>query len=308
MVDADGVLVQGCTIQNFNGDGLEVGDSANDDVTVRNNRFIGNDGEGLNHEGDRFLIENNEARGNFLNGFHIFDSDNGTARRNTAYGNDKAGIKCTDSDNNEFLNNRVDHNRKGGIKCEDSDNNLFQGNRLTANGKVGLKANGDGNTLIRNLVQGSEKECFNVFGFDADNTLTRNVAIGCGDKCYRIADDDVELGHNKALNCAGDGFSVDCDFSQCEIYHNVSLNATNDGFSVKHIEDSTFTSNRSRHSGGRGFKLKNNEGVTFDKNRATHNGREGFVDECQNFGDADGCNNTYTRNTATWNGPGRLPL
>ena len=91
-------------------------------VTVRNNRFIRNKGNGigdLGHDGDKYnVVENNLCEANGLHGIALWDGENNIVRNNTCLNNSQSvpgqysGILLAKTENSVVANNHCFDNQK----------------------------------------------------------------------------------------------------------------------------------------------------------------------------------------------------
>jgi len=303
--------VIGCTFQNFGDDGIDLHES--DRARILNNTLVHNGSDGLEFDGDDFLIRGNKAINNVDDGFDITHDENeigGIIERNFAIANDSDGFLTDDSSdsNFKFLRNRALRNHSTGFDIS-GDNHTFIRNRAEANDGTGFEFNdgssegyfakgnlargndGDGfhfhgndHTLIRNVAIQNADDGFELGDdpFD-DNTVDRNISIGNESEGFDIDGDRNTITRNRAIENQGGGFDIDCtdggdidDVCTGLITKNRSLRNISNGFEINGFDDTTISRNRSIGNEDDGFDLEDINDSLVDRNLAQDNGEDGF--------------------------------
>ena len=142
-IDADDVTVDGCTVQNFDGDGINVGDD--DGATIVNNTLVNNSSDGVHIDGDDFVVRNNTAIDNHDDGFTLHSGDDGTVIGNRAIANRSDGFELGSSSSKRYkvLRNRAFRNDEDGFDIR-GDDHTIRGNRAEFNEDDGFEMDDDG--------------------------------------------------------------------------------------------------------------------------------------------------------------------
>ena len=141
-INADGSIIKGLTINNFEGNGIFVQSSNN---TIKGNVISSNQQSGISITGNILtgnLIEDNKI-GTDINGIQSF-------------GNTLNGIFISDSSGNTIKNNLISANQDDGIDIRGANDNIIQGNKIgtdisgtqdLGNGERGINIEGSKNII-----------------------------------------------------------------------------------------------------------------------------------------------------------------
>ena len=313
--DADGTVIEGCTVQHFDNDGIHVGGSHVDDVIIKNNTAIGNERYGIfvigddcevtgntaisnDNDGirvgknggavDGCLVEKNTAIGNDDDGIKV-EGDNNIIRKNEAFRNDDEGIDV-EGDKNLISRNKVEANESRGIEVDGKDNTIER-NKARANASHGIDVdNGNGNKVDRNTSNENQDDGFNINGSDCDlatcGPITNNRAERNGDSGFDIDDFNgtsskpIEVSGNKAKFNEDHGFECGLDSSTCDFVNFKNNRADkngNEGFNVCGT-DITHTNDKAKRNAEDGFKHNTgcSHGTVWDNVKSLNNGQDGI--------------------------------
>ncbi|MFQ5399498.1 MAG: nitrous oxide reductase family maturation protein NosD [Anaerolineae bacterium] len=168
LVESNHIVIEGLEFRNYTDEGLFV--LTGSDITIRNNRFVGNGRASTDpeHEGEGFgvnvvgardvIIEGNEAAENgpaadrvqkgFLGtGINTFELQDGIIRDNHSHHNIGGGLLVEDGTNVLVENNRIDHNEldaggdywDGGIWLDGGRDITLRGNVIADNHGPGVE-------------------------------------------------------------------------------------------------------------------------------------------------------------------------
>ena len=226
LIDSELNLIRGNQAKDNTGNGFEVNAGQNN---IRNNRAQENTGHGLvlsTSEGN--TLHGNKAKENGLNGFEIgAASGSNVFKSNQAEQNGGAGYNIQ-SDSNEMLSNRAKKNDEEGFRLAGAMGE-YSRNKSEENLGDGYVVTGADGTFDRNLAKNNIKNGMNIMsgenffdrnqlrcnketglligdpGAGTENLIQRTLS--CGNAVdivthfeYDVADNNIDLGGNKACN------------------------------------------------------------------------------------------------------------
>jgi len=275
------VTVQGCTVQNFGVDGIKV-DAANG-ITIKKVTLRHNTGDGLDLDGDNYVVEKSTASENGGDGFR-FGSNDGTITKNVASGNAFDGFDSAPGGNdNTFTRNKAVGNGDRGFEVDGLRNTLSRNKAETNDGEgygLGCDDTFDDGDVVKNTARANDAEGIRLCDGD-NNVFEKNKATANSSHGFEITEGtDNEVKRNRAEDNADDGFHIVCDdVTTCggPITNNTAKRNHHDGFSFEQLDTTTVSGNSSKDNGEEGFQCGTCDRVTFTNNKATNNHDIGFL-------------------------------
>ncbi|MGN1363467.1 MAG: right-handed parallel beta-helix repeat-containing protein [Methanobrevibacter sp.] len=206
--DTDGVLISGFNINNDIGNGIDIIDSSNVNISNSN---ITSSKIGINSENVNLLfIENNNIFNNGKYGITVGENNN-TYIKNNIFSNNAIAIGLTESNNTNIINNTIIKNDYG-IYADEVLNNLIYGkgpsniiisnNNISNNKKAGISLInvGDGIHILNNTISNNKDNgiVLNRIGsIDIKyNDVRKNAGSGVKFSKDYIAPSNQEISYN----------------------------------------------------------------------------------------------------------------
>lgn len=221
-VTADGVSINGLTIQNSGGTGYDSGvDIDSNSNTISNNIIINNrEGVRLRQSKTLNVISDNTVTSNSVDGIWLYYADGNTISGNTISSNLR-GIIFQSSNDNSISSNTLNSNTNEGIYLEYSDNrNTISSNTLSGNMfGVFLKSSSNENTISSNTFSSHSNNGVRIMDSCSNNEITGNTFTNVHDGIRLFGSDNNNITEN-TFNDNDFGVHLYESSDNNNVYHN----------------------------------------------------------------------------------------